>query len=158
MLFYCAFAAMKSQDDKPHPEVLADYFYTTNTGADEQIRFAGVIRDQEYLHALRVLEDRECGGLRLEARPCRGPMKMVPIWTAFCSTGVMRGGWVRRIGETRVVCRRVRVYCFVGEYVPLGGTGTGEGGIGGDIRLDFQSREGKPYSRLPIPSTLHVRP
>ncbi|KAL8779203.1 MAG: hypothetical protein Q9213_007049 [Squamulea squamosa] len=70
VLFYCAFVALRSEDAE-NPVGLFD---------DQEIHgeksiYAGMIRDDEFAHALRVFRDRDSGGIRLQASVLKGELK-----------------------------------------------------------------------------------
>lgn len=41
------------------------------------------IEDDDFLHKLRILKDRDSGGVRLEAVVMRGELRRTPVWTVF---------------------------------------------------------------------------
>ena len=74
---------MKRQDGRevPHESLLDDFELSTDDG--ERSQFGGQIKHGELRHALRLFKDRSSGVVRIEASALRGPMKDVPLWTAF---------------------------------------------------------------------------
>jgi len=131
VLFYCAFAAMKSQDWTKFPDVLQDRFHK-RIHSEEKEEFSGEIKDDNYLHALRIYVDKDSGGMRLEARARRGPFTQTPIWTAFISRHIYERGWITWIGKKVVQLGGLHPYVFCHGYVPPKGKN-------GQFRLQFTS-------------------
>jgi hypothetical protein len=134
ILFYCAFAAMKSQDWKKYPEVLNDRFHKRDP-SEEKEEFSGEIKDDNYLHALRIYRDRDSGGIRLEARARRGPFTTTPIWTAFITQLVRSQTWIKRISPKVLQLSGLYPYVFCHGYTPPRGKS-------GKFRLQFTSQKG----------------
>jgi hypothetical protein len=133
VLFYCAFAALKSQDWKKCPEVLADRFHKRDR-SEEKEEFSGEIKDDNYLHALRIYRDKDSGGIRLEARARRGLFTQTPIWTAFITEDVDDETWVKRVGTKVCQLKGLKPYVFCHGYVPPRKNGK--------FRLQFTSQTG----------------
>ncbi|KAI7545812.1 hypothetical protein KC343_g9860, partial [Hortaea werneckii] len=93
VLFYNTFVAMKHQDrrDIPHQNLL-DHLELRCDGGEYEI-FGGAIKHGELRHALRLFKDRSSGVVRLEASALRGPMRDVPLWTAFVTRYVGDPDW-----------------------------------------------------------------
>jgi hypothetical protein len=134
VLFYCAFAAMKSQDWKKYPEVLNDRFHKRDR-SEEKEEFSGEIKDDNYLHALRIYSDKDSGGIRLEARARRGPFTATPIWTAFITQLVDSEQWIRRVSPKVLQIGGLHPYVFCHGYTPPRGKS-------GKFRLQFTSQKG----------------
>jgi len=117
VLFYCAFAAMKSQDWQQSPEILQDRYHKA-TRSEEKEEFSGEIKDDNYLHALRIYRDKDSGGIRLEARARRGQFTATPIWTAFITEHVDSATWIRRMGQKVLQLSNLHPYVFCHGYSP----------------------------------------
>lgn len=91
--------------------------------------------DGKYLHVFRVKYDTDSGCVRFEATARRGPMKDIPIWTAFVTPYVGRGDWMKRVGPETIQFEKLHPYVFSDSYrLPKGPTGK--------YRLSFTSPEG----------------
>ncbi|OAG08337.1 uncharacterized protein CC84DRAFT_1086894 [Paraphaeosphaeria sporulosa] len=113
--------AMKRQDDTQTPPGLEDFFQP-----GEQQEFGGEIQDDTYAyrHALRIFRDKDSGCVRFEATPRRGPLKTIPIWTAFVTQYVGHRGWMKRVGAQTVSFRELHPYMFTDGYkLPKGSSG-----------------------------------
>jgi len=129
VLFYCTAIAMKRQDHTPIAEGLEDVFLP-----GERIMFAGETVDGKYLHVFRVKYDTDSGCVRFEATARRGPMKDIPIWTAFVTPYVGRSDWMKRVGPETIQFEKLHPYVFSDSYrLPKGPTGK--------YRLSFTSPE-----------------
>ena len=81
------------------------------------------ITDTRYLHAFRIFKDEDSGCVRFEATARRGPLKTIPIWTAFVTQYIGRGGWMKRVGAATVQFRDLHPYVFCDGYrLPKGPT------------------------------------
>ncbi|KAJ8109526.1 hypothetical protein OPT61_g7398 [Boeremia exigua] len=121
VLFYNTAIAMKHQDETRMAEGLDDLFDPENK---ERIEFSSEISDNNFLHHLRVYRDPDSGVVRFEATPRRGPLKDVPIWTAFVTPFVGERGWMKKVGSTTVVFRQLHPYVFCEGYkLPKGPSG-----------------------------------
>lgn len=79
-LFYSTFVALKRQDSRETRGPLIE----DPSNMDEEEHYGGLIRAGDHmLHALRLLECRGSGVVRLEARAFRSSKDEVPIWTVF---------------------------------------------------------------------------
>ncbi|KAJ4377701.1 hypothetical protein N0V83_000530 [Neocucurbitaria cava] len=131
VLFYCTAVAMKRQDENGIADGLEDFF---NPG--EKLEFSGEITDTRYLHAFRILRDVDSGCVRFEATARRGPLKTIPIWTAFVSQYVGHRGWMKRVGNATIQFGELHPYVFCEGYkLPKGPTGR--------YQLTFTTPEGK---------------
>jgi hypothetical protein len=136
VLFYCTFVALKRQDSASLPTALIEH----PGDMEEEVLFSGIIRDRNMFHALRLLQDRGSGVLRLEARPHRGVMEEVPIWTAFLATYKDNGDRdvlnLESRGVVSMICPKPSPYVFVAEYeLPLMPDG--------NFALQFVERDGE---------------
>ena len=87
VLFYNTFVAMKRQDShQVSHEKLLDYMELAKPEEGEEVRFGGVIKHGEYLHALRLFHDHGSGVVRIEASAYRGPM-VRKSWVHYPSNG-----------------------------------------------------------------------
>ncbi|KAF2133226.1 hypothetical protein P153DRAFT_372890 [Dothidotthia symphoricarpi CBS 119687] len=119
VLFYCTVVAMKRQDQSGIADGLEDFFTP-----GERIEFSGEITDSRYLHAFRIYRDEDSGCVRFEATPRRGPLKTIPIWTAFVTQHIRNGHWMKRVGNATIQFRDLHPYVFCEGYkVPKGSTG-----------------------------------
>lgn len=134
VLFYCAFTAMKSQDYQKYPEILQDRFHKRER-SDEKEEFSGEIKDDNFLHALRLYRDKDSGGIRLEARPRRGPMTSTPIWMAFISHLIIKKSWIRVVSTKTLQLSELHPYIFTPNYTPPRSKS-------GKVRLQFTSAKG----------------
>ncbi|KAF2723161.1 hypothetical protein K431DRAFT_302085 [Polychaeton citri CBS 116435] len=113
-LFYSTFVAVKHQDKvEIENHRLLDHFELR-----EEIEYAGQICDGQLLHALRLFRDRGSGVIRLEASALRGPMRDVPLWTAFVTKYVGDPDHFQDEGGGRVHAAALRPppYYFNPEY------------------------------------------
>ena len=137
VLFYCAFVAMKRQDNRDVPdEALLDNF-ELESREGEKTEFGGKIRYGNLCHALRVYRDRSSGAVRLEASALRGHMKDVPIWTAFLTRYAGDPDWAeyRGRGIVSLISLRPQPYIFLAGNEPSRGRG-------GEYLLEFLSTDG----------------
>ena len=121
VLFYCTFVAMKRQDSRPVPhEDLMDDCELEENDAGEVLEFGGKIKDGELRHALRLYRDRASGVTRLEASALRGPMKDVPLWTAFVTKYAHDPDWAQFEGGgvVSLVAMKPPPYVFLSGYSP----------------------------------------
>ena len=122
ILFYCTFTAMKRQDrrDVPHEDLLDDH-ELSGPERFETLLFAGQIKDDDMVHALRIWRDRTSGVFRLEACALRGPMKDVPLWTAFVTRYAVDPDHVQRESGRVVSLAALRPapYVFLSGYTPV---------------------------------------
>lgn len=102
---------MKRQDEYPTPPGLDDFFQP-----GEKQEYGGEIQDNSSLHAFRIFRDKDSGGVRFEATARRGPLKTVPIWTAFVTQYIGHRGWMKRVGHATVQFRELHPYVFHQGY------------------------------------------
>ncbi|TLD37480.1 FAD-containing monooxygenase [Venturia nashicola] len=133
ILFYCAFTAMKKQDWKKFPEELCDKFHCARR-SEEKEEFSGEIKDDNYLHALRIYVDKDSGGIRLEARARRGAFTETPIWTAFIHGKIDRAAFVKPLNSKVIQLDNLHPYVLCHNYAPPRGKT-------GKLRLQFSSPE-----------------
>ncbi|PGH27419.1 hypothetical protein AJ80_00897 [Polytolypa hystricis UAMH7299] len=91
VVFYCTFIALRGQD--------SSFKYTMpEAGLEgENELFAAPIRDDDYNHALRILQDEETKAIRIDASAHEGALEGVPIWTAFIHQHVRSKTWARQV-------------------------------------------------------------
>lgn len=116
VLFYCAFTAMKSQDHARFPEVLQDKYH--RKGSEEREEYSGEIKDDDFLHALRIYRDKDSKCIRLEARARRGLYTTTPIWTAFITRTMLRNPWITVKNTKTVQLSELHPYVFCPDYSP----------------------------------------
>ncbi len=155
VLFYNTAVAMKHQDETRMADGLEDLFDPEN---GERIEFSRYVTERSYgtlantehseisdkhlLHHLRVYRDTDSGVVRFEATPRRGPLKAVPIWTAFVTQFVGDRSWMKKVGSTTIVFRHLHPYVFCEGYkVPKSPSGR--------YQLQFSAPEGRPFSQQP---------
>jgi hypothetical protein len=148
VLFYCTAVAMKRQDQAGITEGLDDEF---DPGNLEEMEFSGYvvslvitealltlcseITDTRYRHAFRVFKDEDSGCVRFEATARRGPLKTIPIWTAFVTQYIGRRTWMKRVGSATIQFRDLHPYMFCEGYrLPKGPSGK--------YQLTFSTAEG----------------
>ena len=74
------------------------------------------ILDDRFLHHFRVYRDQDSGVVRFQATPRRGPMRAIPIWTAFVTQYIGERTWMKRADPTTVVFKQLRPYVFCEGY------------------------------------------
>ncbi|KAI4095456.1 MAG: hypothetical protein LQ339_007236 [Xanthoria mediterranea] len=129
VLFHCAFIALRSEDGEKPVELFDDHEMH-----GEKSIYAGKIRDDEFLHALRVYKDRDCGGIRLQASVLRGELKRKPVWTAFITTHVESQRWMRQAGPKTIHLADLQRFVFAEAYTP-------QLGPQGQHELQFESSQ-----------------
>lgn len=105
------------------------------------LTFHSEIAHGTYLHAFRIYKDKDSGCVRFEATPRRGPLKAVPIWTAFVTQFIGHRSWMKRVGAATVSFKEFHPYVFCEGYrLPKGQTGR--------YQLSFSNPDGKlsPYT------------
>ena len=138
VLFYCTFVAMKRQDRRevPHESLLDDSELSNADG--EKVEFGGKVRHGELRHGLRLFRDRASGVVRIEASALRGPMKDVPLWTAFITKYADDPDWAHLEGGGIVSLAALRPppYVFLAGYEPpMNGSG--------EYLLQFTTTDGR---------------
>ncbi|KAH9872050.1 hypothetical protein J1614_006310 [Plenodomus biglobosus] len=119
VLFYCTVVAMKRQDQNGIPGGLDDFFQP-----GEKMEFSGETIDARYLHAFRIFRDEDSGCVRFEVTARRGPLKTIPIWTAFVTQYIGHKGWMKRVGSSTIQFGELHPYVFCEGYrVPKGSSG-----------------------------------
>jgi hypothetical protein len=128
VLFASTLIAMKHQDTRgiPHRALLdrapllssppSSSSSPSSPTTGEDILFAGQIRHDDMLHALRLYRDHGSRLVRLEASPLRGSRQDVPLWTAFVSRYVGDPDWACWEGDGVVSLAALRPPPFV--FVP----------------------------------------
>jgi hypothetical protein len=134
VLFYCAFTAMKRQDHAGSHELLQDKYH--QKGSEEKEEYAGEIKDDNFLHTIRIYRDKTSGCLRLEARARRGSFTATPIWTAFVTRAMLRKPWIKVVGLKILQLTELHPYSFCPQYTPPTSKS-------GKFKLQFTSAGGK---------------
>ncbi|KAL9584924.1 MAG: hypothetical protein Q9212_001826 [Teloschistes hypoglaucus] len=144
VLFHCAFIALRTEDlDEGRVKPLPLHYFGDEHIHGEEIIYAGVIIDDHFQHAIRVLQDRDCRGIRLQASVRRGELKGKPVWTAFITTHIESRRWMRRENSKTIYLADLQQYIFSSEYnAQLGPAGQHE------LRFD-SSRDGKTQLQQP---------
>jgi hypothetical protein len=94
------------------------------------------ITDTRYRHALWIFRDKDSGCVRFEVTARRGPLKTIPIWTAFVTQYIGHRGWMKRVGASTIQFGELQPYVFCEPYkVPKGPTGR--------YQLTFTTPEGR---------------
>ena len=122
VLFYNTFVAMKRQDGRQvsHEKLLDHMELAKDEEIGEEVRFGGVVKHGQYLHALRLFRDRGSRVVRIEASAYRGPMEDVPLWTAFVTKYLGDQAWAELEGTTVVSLAALKPppYVFLTGYHP----------------------------------------
>jgi hypothetical protein len=116
VLFACAFTAMKSQDHTPFLPILQDKYHKPK--GEEREEYSGEIKDDDFLHALRIYKDKDSGSIRLEARARRGLYTATPIWTAFITRAMLKPSWIRLVNLKTLQLSELHPYVFCPDYSP----------------------------------------
>ena len=138
VLFFCAFLALKAQDEAHPIEKMEDYLLQ-----DEIPYFSAIIIDDGYEHVLMALKDTGSSGIRLEASVARGPLKKCPIWTAFINYHVASlqhdaTPWLCLAESRKVHLRDLHRYIFSSDYTP-------QYGPNGEHELWFKESRGEAF-------------
>lgn len=91
VLFFCTFMSLRSHD--------GGHIYTNirdSSLKDEDELFTGEIRDDGYIHALRICRDNPSKSIRLLSSVWLGDMKHTPVWTAFITHHIYSPTWMSR--------------------------------------------------------------
>ncbi|OJD15609.1 hypothetical protein AJ78_04162 [Emergomyces pasteurianus Ep9510] len=115
VLFHCAFIALRGQDSGHPISKTPDPF-----SLEEEEIYGGRILDDNYLHALRIFQDRPSGAIRLQASIHSGEMADVPVWTAFIHDHVGSKSWIRRIDRKTIILTDLDRAIFIDseQYTP----------------------------------------
>jgi len=111
VLFHSAFGALKARclltlDVTPEDVCL---------GGERRL-FLRKIIDDGFEHNLTVLQDKKCGGLRLQAAVRNGELRGCPIWTAFVTHQSASPRWMDRRSRHRIWLRDIQPYVFCQKY------------------------------------------
>jgi hypothetical protein len=88
-----------------------------------------------------VFRDKDSGCVRFEATARRGPLKTIPIWTAFVTQFIGHRSWMKRVGTATIQFRDFHPYMFCEGYkLPKGQSGK--------YQLTFSTAEGKSWLTL----------
>ncbi|KKZ65283.1 hypothetical protein EMCG_08891 [[Emmonsia] crescens] len=115
VLFNCAFIALRGQDSGRPISKTPDAF-----ALGEKEIYGGRIVDDNYLHALRIFQDRPSGAIRLQASVHSGEMEDVPVWTAFIHHFVGLKAWMRRADRKTIILSDLDRAIFIDseQYTP----------------------------------------
>ncbi|CBX99815.1 hypothetical protein LEMA_P074040.1 [Plenodomus lingam JN3] len=116
-LRFTLYETMKRQDQNGIPEGLDDFFQP-----GEKMEFSGETKDARYLHAFRIFRDEDSGCVRFEVTARRGPLKTIPIWTAFVTQYIGHKGWMKRVGPATIQFGELHPYVFCDGYKPPKGS------------------------------------
>ncbi|KAI9813717.1 MAG: hypothetical protein M1832_006090 [Thelocarpon impressellum] len=138
ILFHCLFTVLKARVPAGPTTRPSDFV------VEREIKGQSFeIKDDGFIHGLRIHKDRHSAGVRLEASVHRGELKGTPVWTAFV-TDLVGLPWFAKRAKSKVRLTEIRPYVFCSEYRPP----TGERG---ELELRFESSEGE--SSMPRPTT-----
>lgn len=98
------------------------------------------ITDGRYLHALRIYRDKDSGCVRFEVTARRGPLRTIPIWTAFVTKYIGHRSWMKREGPSTIQFGELHPYVFCDGYRVTRGAS-------GRYQLTFTTPEGKRHGR-----------
>ncbi|KAA8905047.1 hypothetical protein FN846DRAFT_11491 [Sphaerosporella brunnea] len=87
-LFYHAFLALRSQSPSAPIPRESEYWLD-----GESLMFSAKIDNDGYIHALRLLKDRDSGCIRLAAAKAEGEQD-VTVWTAFITHQICQSNWL----------------------------------------------------------------
>jgi hypothetical protein len=148
VLFYSAFTALKCQDHAKFPDMLQDIYHKRDR-SEEMEEFSGEIKDDNFLHALRIYRDKDSGCIRLEARPRRGSFITIPIWTAFITKPMTKKAWIKVISTKTLQLNELHPYVFCPNYTPPTSKS-------GKFRLQFTTSKGKEHTSMLESSTANI--
>jgi len=114
VLFYSTLLSMRSHDSGMPFSNISDHELK-----GEDCFFSGIIRDDNYDHALRIYHDRYTKSVRLLASILDGNMKHTPVWTAFVTHSIHSPTWQRRARQKVVYLKELRRHVFSPRYEPL---------------------------------------
>ena len=144
VLFYCTLLAMKHQDARGIPrDDLVDRFELETENGEQELYGGCMVTAEGQKHALRLFRDHSSGVVRLEACALRGPMKDIPLWTAFVTRYVGDPDWVQpmRGGIVSLAVLKPPPYVFLSRYrVPHESNG--------EYLIRFDSTEGATFDTL----------
>jgi hypothetical protein len=146
VLFYFTFAAMKVQDHAGFPQILQDKYQTYKKGYEEREEFAGEIKDDGFLHTLRIWRDKDSNCIRLEARSRQGLYTQTPIWLAFATKVILQKSWIRVINVKTLELAELHPWVFDPNYSPP----TSENA---NFELQFTTSRGKSIVLSAFPTT-----
>lgn len=118
VLFYCTAIAMKRQDEdmKLQEERGMGAWLEDLFQPGEKLEYSGEITDGRYLHALRIYRDKDSGCVRFEVTARRGPLRTIPIWTAFVTKYIGHRSWMKREGPSTIQFGELHPYVFCDGY------------------------------------------
>ncbi|MCJ1307417.1 hypothetical protein MMC25_001063 [Agyrium rufum] len=85
---------------------------------DEKLEFSAAILDDNYEHVLRVWQDKNSGGIRLQASVLTGVKKKMPVWTAFITYQIHSHHWIIFNAPASIELRELQRYIFTEDYSP----------------------------------------
>ncbi|TLS27263.1 hypothetical protein PpBr36_05333 [Pyricularia pennisetigena] len=111
VLFYCSFLSLKVSS----PLMIGLQPDEWKLGG-EYTSFQAIIIEDGVEHSLQVLEDANCGGLRLLTEASHGDQKYRPIWTAFVTHQCQSHSWLDIVSQNVVWLRELQLYVFSSRY------------------------------------------
>lgn len=105
-LFYHAFLALRYQ--APNAPVPKESEYWLD---GERLMFSAKIDDDGYIHALRLLKDKDSGSIRLAAARVDGDYD-VTVWTAFITNQICTSDWMYYAHPNTVMVKNIRQFSF----------------------------------------------
>ncbi|KAI9682490.1 MAG: hypothetical protein M1829_000282 [Trizodia sp. TS-e1964] len=117
VLFFCLFISMKAYAPPGSWAAPEDWILD---GEIEE--YGGKIEDDGYLHALRIFQDIDSGGFRLQASVMSGSMGRAPVWTAFITQYIGSQNWMTRVRGRCIQLKDLHPYIFTSsDYKPTRG-------------------------------------
>ena len=77
-----------------------------------------LIVDDDYGHALRIIQEKETRVVRLHASVQTGELKRKPIWTAFITHQILSPTWASRDSPGVIHLADLQQYIFAEDYNP----------------------------------------
>ncbi len=77
-----------------------------------------LIVDDNYEHALRIIQEEETQVIRLQASVQTGALKRKPIWTAFITDQILSPAWASCDSPGVVHLVYLQQYIFTADYTP----------------------------------------
>ncbi|TLD13501.1 uncharacterized protein PgNI_03027 [Pyricularia grisea] len=111
VLFYCSFLSLKVSS----PLMMSLQPDEWNLDGEHRM-FQAMIIEDGVEHSLQVLEDMNCGGLRLLSEISNGDQQYRPVWTAFVTHQCQSPSWLDIVSQNVVWLREVQLYVFSTRY------------------------------------------
>ncbi|KAH9429313.1 hypothetical protein MCOR02_010719 [Pyricularia oryzae] len=111
VLFYCSFLSLKVSS----PLMMSLQPDEWKLEGEHKMFQAMIIEDGAE-HSLQVLEDSNCGGLRLLTEVSRGDQQYRPIWTAFVTHQCQSSTWLEIISQNVLWVKELQLYVFSTRY------------------------------------------